>query len=63
MAIPNFEKNNQNISNAEPVVSVYCDSTSWVGEPEKGFWCYRSPENPGPRENQDREDQTEPGYI
>ena len=31
------------------MVSVYCDGTSWVGEPEKGIWCYTSPENPGPR--------------
>ena len=35
---------------AEPVVSVYCDGTSWVGEPKKGIWCYTSPENPGPRD-------------
>jgi len=36
--------------NQEPVVSVYCDGTSWVGEPKKGIWCYTSPENPGPRD-------------
>merc|ERR1719327_1144628 len=35
--------------NQEPVVSVYCDGSSWVGEPEKGIWCFTSPENPGPR--------------
>jgi len=43
--------------NQEPVVSVYCDGTSWVGEPKKGIWCYTSPENPGPRD----EELTEPG--
>ena len=32
---------------------MYCDGTSWVGEPEKGIWCYTSPENPGPRELED----------
>lgn len=42
--------------NQEPVVSVYCDGSSWVGEPEKGIWCYTSPENPGPREDFDEEE-------
>jgi len=41
--------------NEEPVVSVYCDGTSWVGEPEKGIWCYISPDNPGPRDEDDED--------
>ena len=28
--------------------SVYCDGTRWVGEPEKGFWCYTKPAHPEP---------------
>ena len=40
---------------SEPVVSVYCEGSSWVGEPEKGIWCYTRPENPGPREDFDEE--------
>ena len=44
---------NKNPSNAEPAVSVYCDGISWVGEPEKGIWCYTRPENPGPIEAQE----------
>jgi len=39
--------------NQEPAVSVYCDGISWVGEPEKGIWCYTRPENPGPIEAQE----------
>jgi len=34
--------------NNVPAGSVFCDGTKWVGKPEKGFWCYTSPENPGP---------------
>ena len=30
----------ENLPFAEPALSVYCDGTSWVGEPEKGIWCY-----------------------
>jgi len=41
--------------NQEPVVSVYCEGSTWVGEPEKGIWCYTRPENPGPREDFDEE--------
>merc|ERR1711936_942786 len=47
--------------NQEPALSVYCDGTSWVGEPEKGIWCYTRPENPGPREGLDQgQEPTEP---
>ena len=35
---------------------MYCDGTSWVGEPEKGIWCYTSPKNPGPREDPAQEE-------
>jgi len=31
-----------------PVVSVYCQDSQWVGEPEKGFWCYQRPEKAEP---------------
>ena len=48
---------------AELVLSVFCDGTRWVGEPEKGIWCFTSPQNPGPREDsvQDQ-DPTVPGF-
>ena len=32
-----------------PFVSVYCEETTWKGEPELGFWCYKKPETPGPQ--------------
>ena len=38
------------------MVSVYCNGSNWVGEPEKGIWCYTRPENPGPREDLDEEE-------
>ena len=31
-----------------PIVSVLCDGATWQGEPERGFWCYEKPVNPGP---------------
>jgi hypothetical protein len=39
--------------NAEPVVSIYCEHSAgvprWAGEPEKGLWCYRRPDQPEPQ--------------
>jgi len=32
----------------QPVVTVYCEALQWIGEPEKGFWCYKKPEAPEP---------------
>ena len=32
-----------------PIVSVFCDGATWQGEPERGFWCYQKPDNPGPK--------------
>jgi len=34
--------------NDVPAGSVFCDGTRWVGQPEKGFWCYEKPEHPEP---------------
>jgi len=29
---------------SKPVVSVYCDETSWKGNLDLGFWCYKKPQ-------------------
>merc|ERR1711872_80607 len=33
---------------SKAVTTVYCEAGEWKGEPERGFWCYDKPENPGP---------------
>jgi len=30
------------------VDSIFCQDGKWIGEPEKGFWCYSKPENAEP---------------
>jgi len=34
----------------KPAVSVYCDETTWKGNPDLGFWCYEKPDNSGPQD-------------
>merc|ERR1711915_415344 len=32
----------------KPVTTVYCEAGKWKGEPDRGFWCYNRPDEPGP---------------